>query len=111
MVLQQKHTGKQQNGNFMTTTLIGGGGSEIISCCLKVQNNKKNMFSLYVCTTCSETVKIKGGMRAGAHREAVSHICNVKKVQVISVYNTTTEMSNDSIKRRYTVTMSEKGER
>lgn len=72
------------------------------------------MFSLYVCTTCSEKVKIKGGMRAGAHREAVSHICNVKKtkhVQVISVYNTTTEMSNDSIKRRYTVTMSEKGER
>lgn len=107
MVLQQKHTGKQQNGNFMTTTLIGGGGgSEIISCCVKVQNN-----SLYVCTTCSETVKIKGGMRAGAHREAVSHICNVKKVQVISVYKTTTEMSNDSIKRRYTVTMSEKGER
>lgn len=74
MVLQQKHTGNQQNGNFMTTTLIGGGGSEIISCCVKVQNN-----SLYVCTTCSETVKIKGGMRAGAHREAVSHICNVKK--------------------------------
>lgn len=110
MVLQQKHTGNQQNGNFMTTTLIGGGGG-IISCCVKVQNNKKNMFSLYVCTTCSETVKIKGGMRAGAHREAISHICNVKKVQVISVYNTTTEMSNDSIKRRYTVTMSEKGER
>lgn len=56
-------------------------------------------------------LKEEWGLEHTEKQSLIFVVCKKKNVQVISVYNTMTEMSNDSIKRRYTVTMSEKGER